>query len=84
MTLCVRTFANEDVALNVDDIVFGETVHRDFSLGVTFVVIDEICGDLLLWAPNEKQFRVLESIRRSGYTIMRQRMGQRLCCFSSG
>lgn len=45
-------FANEDVALNVDDIVFGETVHRDFSLGVTFVVIDEICGDLLLWAPS--------------------------------
>lgn len=48
---CVRTFADEDVALNVDDVVLGEAVHGDLRLGVTFVVMDEIRGYLLLRAP---------------------------------
>lgn len=47
----VRTFTDEDVALNVDDVVLGETVHGDLCFGVTFVVVDEIRGYLLLRAP---------------------------------
>lgn len=47
----VRTFADEDVALNVDDVVLGKTVHGDLCFGVTFVVVDEIRGYLLLRAP---------------------------------
>ncbi len=47
----VRTFADEDVALNVDDVVLGKTVHGDLCFGVTFVIVDEIRGYLLLRAP---------------------------------
>ena len=45
------TFANEDVTLNVDDVVLGETVHGNLSFSVTFVIVNEIRGYFLLRAP---------------------------------
>lgn len=44
------TFADEDVALDVDNVVVGESVHRDLRLCVTFVSVHEDCGNLLLRA----------------------------------
>lgn len=43
-----RTFTDEDVALDVDDVILGETVHGDLGFGVTFVVVNERRGDFLL------------------------------------
>ena len=47
------TFADEDVALNVDNVVLGESVHRNFSFDVTFTVCYERRSDLLLRAPDQ-------------------------------
>ena len=51
---CKHTFANEDVTLDVDDVVFSETVHGNLGFGVAFIVVDERRGNLLLRAPAAK------------------------------
>ena len=46
------TFANEDVALDVDDIVISEAVHGDLGLGVALGIHrHELAGDFLLRTP---------------------------------
>lgn len=50
-----RTFADEDVALDVDNVVFRKTVHGDLGFGVSFVrVVNEDRGDLLFRAPKSQ------------------------------
>lgn len=46
----VYTFADEDVALDVDNVVVGESVHGDLRLCVPFISVHEDCGNLLLRA----------------------------------
>ncbi len=45
------TFTDEDVTLNVDDIVFSETVHGNLGFGVALIVVDKSRGNLFLRAP---------------------------------
>ena len=46
------TFANEDVALDVDDIVISEAVHGDLGLSVALGIHRrELAGDFLLRTP---------------------------------
>ena len=50
----ITTSADENIALDVNDVEIGESVHGDFRLGVAFVS-DELRRNLLLWAPTARK-----------------------------
>ena len=50
------TFADENVTLDIDNVVLGESVHGNFRLCVTFAVCYERCRYLLLRASTKKKY----------------------------
>jgi len=64
--LCLLfTFTNKDIALDVNDVVFSESVHGDFGFSVTFTILNECCGNLFL-RTTKQQHKVIyiQSITR--------------------